>query len=365
MRIAHVISTGASLGGAEAVLAALVEESERQGIRSVVLNPFAPDHRARPLLHPGSLTPVLTRSCDRAWHIPGTRRWLQSELRRFQPDVVHVHLFHALVMVASLRRIDGQARILTHHHGDFLHAQGRRFEEGLDRFFGRRFDRVVAVSRAVEAFLVDHYQYQPSKVITIRNGFEGSPLPRVEPDLPTIVCVANFRPEKGHRVLLRALAIVRREISDVSLVLLGDGPLRDELAALADSLSIADAVRFEGSVEDVWPYLARSTLFCLPSLSEPLGIAIMEAMAGGVPVVASAVGGIPELVRHDETGRLAPPGDAGALARELLRLLRSPLDCERLASAALRVSSNWQMIKTARSYLDLYEEPTGGPPETS
>jgi glycosyltransferase involved in cell wall biosynthesis len=282
--------------------------------------------------------------------IPAVRKWARERLQETGSDLVHVHLFHALVIVGSLPA-GPSIRVLTHHHGDFLTAQRRRFEAALDRRFGRRFDRVVAVSDAVRDFLVARYSYPSERVITIRNGWEGEIRPPSPHGASTVVSVGNLRPEKGHSVLLRAVA----ELGDARLVIVGDGPLRSSLEREARSLGLADRVEFAGAVSDVWPYLARADVFVFPSLSEPLGIAVMEAMAAGLPVVASAVGGIPELVTDGVTGYLAPPGDHAALSVHLKALLGDPGTRASMGAAARARAEDFKMERTVDGYFELYD----------
>src|SRR5207249_1705808 len=160
------------------------------------------------------------------------------------------------------------------------------------------------------------YGLAPDRVDVIMPGWEGEPRPPVADGRPpTIVCIARFRAEKGHALLLDAFAQVAREVPDARLVLVGDGELLDAMKARARELGIADRVEFPGATSDIWAPLSDADVFALASISEAAGIAIMEAMAAGLPVVAPAVGGIPEIVASGETGELARPGDADDLAR--------------------------------------------------
>jgi glycosyltransferase involved in cell wall biosynthesis len=139
-----------------------------------------------------------------------------------------------------------------------------------------------------------------------------------------VTMVANLRAEKGHDVLIDAAPAILAAHPDVEFLLAGDGPLADALAARARARGVADRIVFLGATANVPDVLARSDLFVLPSRSEALPNAVIEAMAAGLPVVASGVGGIPELIVHGETGLLAPPGDPHALAGAVDYLLDRP-----------------------------------------
>jgi glycosyltransferase involved in cell wall biosynthesis len=138
---------------------------------------------------------------------------------------------------------------------------------------------------------------------------------------PVVAVVANLWPVKDHRTLVEAAARVRRRIPDVRFALVGDGPERGYLMERIEDLGLGDAVHLLGTRYDVPAILARAAAFCLPSRAEGLSNAIMEAMAAGLPVVATDAGGNAELVQHGSTGFVVPVGDAGAMAERLVELL--------------------------------------------
>jgi glycosyltransferase involved in cell wall biosynthesis len=190
----------------------------------------------------------------------------------------------------------------------------------------------------------------------IAPGWEGEPAPRsTEPRPPTAICIAKFRPEKGHALLLEAFAKVLGRVPDARLVLVGDGELASPMARRAEDLGIADQVRFAGAVESIWPELARADVFVLASTTEAAGIAIMEAMAAGLPVVAPAVGGIPELIEPGRNGELCRPGDAAGMARALAGLLADAPRRAAMSERAVAEAARWRMETTVERYFSLYE----------
>lgn len=360
-RIAHVISTPKGVGGAERVVAALAGAAAGRGWEALILNPFNAD--ASSSMPTSGSVEVKGHPCSRIDRLPAARRWLVGELRRFSPHIVHAHLFHALVLTASAPRTDSRL-LLTHHHGDVMSFQKRRVEALLDRLAGGRFDHVVAVSQAMAELLVDDYHYPPAKVSYIRNGWSGTPTVARKDERPQILCIANFRSEKAHHLLIEAFQIVIDEIPQARLVLVGDGPLKSEVEKQAALLSRPDAVEFVGPVDDVWPYLSRASVFALASLREPLGIVIMEAMAAGLPVVAPRVGGIPELVEPGVTGELVAPGDSISLGQQIVRLLKSRDLRSAMGEAAQRAAETFRMERMVDQYYELYERlaPDGATP---
>ncbi|HEX2053866.1 MAG TPA: glycosyltransferase [Actinomycetota bacterium] len=364
-RIAHVISAR-GVGGAERFLNLLVREGDRRGWEQLVLNPFA-DQASEELAELLKPIQYRARTCPTPLSVPLVRRWTKVELLRFGPQVVHSLLFHAVLTTASLRRPAGAARVVTNVYGEGLqvlsHPRARRL---LDRLAGQRSDLTLAISSSVEQFLIRDYGYSPERVVCVPLGWEGTPRPvRSDPRPPTVVCVAKYRPEKGHTVLLRAFQLVRRDFPDAELVLVGEGAHRTAIEQEVASLGLAECVRLTGDVPDIWEYLAQADVFALASLTEAYGIAVAEAMAAGLPVVASAVGGIPELVKPGVTGELFPPGDVQALAAHLVNLLGSPGVRRRMGESAREASLALSMDGSVKRYADLMETAARRPTRSS
>jgi glycosyltransferase involved in cell wall biosynthesis len=235
----------------------------------------------------------------------------------------------------------------------------RRFEARIDAASCRRFDSVVAVSDSVRRFLLRRYGLSPDRVVTIRNGWSGKPLPRkTTRPLKTkiLICIANFREEKGHSVLLEAFARLQSVPFASRLVLLGDGPLRVRLEEQVKRLSLSGKVDLAGVVADIWPHLAAADILVLPSLSEPLGMVVLEAMAAGLPVVATDVGGVPELVEDGVTGRLVPVEDPVEMANVLAKLLSDQDRLLRMGASARVAAKSFKMDVMVDRYFELYDE---------
>jgi L-malate glycosyltransferase len=354
-RVAHVVSSPEGVGGAERVVASLARGALERGWEPLVINPFSSDPNRSALSEICEPAAYVGRA-GRSWQqLPGLRHWLGRVVHDFAPDILHAHLFHAEVAVASLQVSPSTRSLLTHHHGDHFVYLGKRWDAHLDRWAGRRFDSVVAVSKWVRRFLLETYRYPDRKVEMIRNGWSGDPQADGSNGRPpTVISVANFRQQKGHADLLHAFARVRRQVPAARLVLIGEGELHDDLEAIATQLGIQGAVEFKGNVDDVWPHLATADVFALGSIYEPLGIAVMEAMAAGLPVVATTVGGIPEVVDPHETGLLAAPRDPVALAEGLIALLKSSELRRRFGRAARERAQGMRMDRTVDQYFSLY-----------
>ena len=196
-----------------------------------------------------------------------------------------------------------------------------------------------------------------SRIHVVPNGIDLAPYglrPGPRP-IRRLAIVANLRPEKAHEVLFAAVRMVLRRVPDVELVVAGEGPRRAELEALASAMEIAPRVRFLGHCEDVPGLLAGCDAFVLTSISEAFPNSVLEAMASGLPVVASRVGGLTELIEHQRTGVLVPPGDARALAYALLDLMQWDTHAYGLGVAARRaVEARFSFERMVAAFERLY-----------
>jgi glycosyltransferase involved in cell wall biosynthesis len=219
--------------------------------------------------------------------------------------------------------------------------------------------RVIANSSAAAERLIQE-GVRPSKVVTIANGLDfdrfavrqqGSPSRR-----PRIVTtVANLRPGKGHDVLLKAAARLVRRVPDIRFRIVGDGPRRGDLERQAAALRVSSHVEFLGYRSDVAELLRQSDIFALPSLMEASPNALIEAMAAGVPIVATRVGGIPEAIEHERSGILVAPQDDRALAAGIARLIKRPQIASRLADAARQsAESRFSFDRMVNEFQQLY-----------
>jgi glycosyltransferase involved in cell wall biosynthesis len=355
----QVISTPSGIGGAEVVVIELARGALERGWGSVVLNPFAATEREQlaERLDAGGYEARPTASTSAPTALAANAHWLAGRLATLTPTVTQTSLPHAVAAMAAVPRSRGGLRVLSHQHGMHLHSQRRRTLSALDRLAGRRQDHFVACSQAVADFLVAEYGYPRDSVTTIRNGWSGEPLPRERSEQrPTVICTGRLREQKGHDVLTRAFAQAREEVPNARLVLLGDGPERASIEQLIGDLDLEGSVELAGTQADVWPWLARADVFALASRYEPLGIAVLEAMAAGLPIVATGVDGIREMVEPGVSGELVAAGDVAAMAGRLSALLSDPGRALDYGEAGRRFAETQRMETCVSAYFDLYEE---------
>jgi len=319
--------TELNIGGAEKALARLLAHLDRGRFIPTVAclygggGPVADEIRALNV-------PVIDLGMTAKWRWDAFWR-LYRLLRWERPTVLHAWMFHANVPGRVLGRLAGVPVIIS---GERTMGMESHWRYWLNRITGLLTDCVVCVSQQVADFVVEEVGIPQSKAVVIPNGidlcdFERLPdkqQVRVELGLSSdqvlVGTVARLDPVKRLDVLLQAMKSLR----DVYAVIVGDGPEQARLRALAKRAGLAGRVYFAGQQEDVLPWLAALDVFVLSSDWEGMPNAVLEAMAAGLPVVATAVGGVPEEVVDGVTGLLVPPRDPDALAQAIAHLLRDP-----------------------------------------
>lgn len=300
-------------------------------------------------------------------------RRMAKAIRSRRVEVLHAHQYTPFFYGALAGRLSRMRPrvIFTEHGRHFPDVVSTRRRLANRWFLDRLADHVNAVCEFSARSLAKVDGFSRARIEVIPNGVD---LPRygrvadiksvrervgLDPMRRYITTVARFHPVKDHRTLLHAFAEVAPVRPDVDLLLAGDGQLRESLERLAGDLGIASRVYFLGVRRDVPDLLRASDVFALTSVSEAASITLLEAMASGLPVVVTAVGGNPEIVRQGVDGLLAPRGDSHGIATALLRVL----DDGRLAfamgqSGAERVRTQFQLDDTVARYYALY---TGAP----
>jgi len=295
-------------------------------------------------------------------------------LRRVRPEVVHTHTSKAGAVGRLAAWLAGIPVVIHTPHGHVFYGYYGSVTSAIIRLLERHLakitDRIVTLT---DRGAQEHVQYKiasPQKFVTIHGGNSlaqfrslrvNAPVKRKElglpPEGPIIGTVGWLVPIKGHTWLVRAVPRVLAEFPQACVVLIGDGPLLGELKHLAAELGISPHVMFLGTRHDIPECLAALDLFVLPSLNEGMGRALIEAMAVGCPVVATRVGGIPDIVADGTTGLLVPPRDDRALAEAILTLLR---DRSRRAaygeSARRHVDDRFEVASMVRNIERLYDK---------
>jgi len=289
-------------------------------------------------------------------------------VRDEQIELLHAHTPRSLMVAARASRLTG-VPLVYHVHSPAGRDSTRRLQNHvnlwLERRAVRRAARLIAVSPSVRSYMLGQ-GCQEGRVICVPNGVPAIDVaPRTTaPTSWTLGMTALFRPRKGIEVLLEALALVRRRGGDVRLRAIGPFETDDyqaEVRRLVEQLNVGDAIEWTGFVSDIPAELRRIDALVLPSLfGEGLPMVVLEAMAAGVPVVASEVEGVPDAVRDGQDGLLTPPGDAPALAAALERLVQGEVDYAAMSASAQRRHAEFYSAEImARRVADVYDQELG------
>lgn len=280
-----------------------------------------------------------------------------------RPDVLHTHGHFAGVAGRLAARLVGPRTVVHHLHT--VDGTLRRRHVRLERLLGRMTRRVLCCSSAVAQHARHDLGLPDSLLEVVPNGVEPAPpVSRKEarnlignPSPPVIGCVGSLTPHKGQEVLLQAFASLPDGMRGGTLVLIGEGPERPRLQALAADLGIGDRLRMPGERSDARRLLPGFDLLVAPSIGrEGLGVAVLEGMDAGLPVVASRVGGLPEVVQDEGTGLLVPERDPAALAAAIERVLSSADRGAALgAEGRRRVETEYRAARMVRRIESIYE----------
>jgi glycosyltransferase involved in cell wall biosynthesis len=297
------------------------------------------------------------------WQAAKTAASLALWARREKVRLVHSFFQSSDLWGSMIVRLSTGAQVISSHRDMGFRLEPKHVRGY--RFLRNQFAQVQAVSEAVRRHCIENLHISPERVITVYNGIQPAEAPVRLPDPASarqrIFTTANVRPIKGLDTLIRALARVAPEFPGVSLTVAGAKLNRgycSQLKALLAELDLSSRVRFLGALPQrlIFGHLAESDLFCLPSRSEGFSNALLEAMAAGVPCIATAVGGNPEVIRHGHSGWLVPPDDPGRLAEQILAAFRHPAQSAVVGEEGRRVvQSRFTVDAMIRRMIAQYE----------
>jgi len=357
--------TGLHVGGAEKLLLAQLRCIDRARFDPVIATVVG-----------GELIPEFERSGIRVHNLAmrhlldlGAVLRLRAIIKQERPDILHTHLFHADLLgrlVGAWQRVP--VMVTTLHM--LPKPQHRWWCQPVDQWCQRFSAAFVSISEEIKQIFVNAERLDPAKVRIIPNAVEPLSPPdaatcarlRREVDVPddgVLVGVVSRleEPRKALDVMIEAVAHVAPRWPGLRCVLIGEGAWRPALEAQIQRLGMAAHVRMLGTRHDVSAWLSAMDLFVLPSRDEGLPMAIIEAMSAGRPIIATPVGGVPELITHEEHGLLVPPSDVAALAEAIERLLRDRALARRLGQAAqAKFAERFDMRQMIRRTEHLYEE---------
>ena len=273
--------------------------------------------------------------------------------RSVRPNVMHAHMMSSAVLGFPVAKVVGALLITTMHNSFEKHSVLMRLGKV-----------VVAVSEAERRLLLSR-GYPATKVVTVVNGADGSPREALQPDdigplaRPCVVTLSGLHKRKAVGDVIEAFAEVRPEFPDWHLNIIGWGPDRERLEGIVDEHGVERSVHFLGSTVAPRPLLLSADIFASASLADPCPLAVAEARAAGCAIVATAGGGVPEILEHGQAGQLVPASDPTAMATALRRLMGDP---DLLASWRARAkdgSEYFTVTRMASDYDRVYKSMLG------
>jgi L-malate glycosyltransferase len=296
---------------------------------------------------------------------PGTLTALLATARRLRAErvqVVHGYLYEGNILGMLAGRLAGvPVRLASKRSLDRYARRSQRLATRLANGFAHR---IVCNAEAVSRFVLEEERPAPEKLCVIPNGIRfaaapaGGERPAAVPAGAKVVgAVGRLSWKKAYHHLLDAAARVRAVRDDVEFVVVGDGPMRAEVEAEATRLGIREHVHLLGEIRDARGLMRTFDVFVMSSVIEGMPNVLLEALAAERAVVVTSVGGIPEIVAHEKSGLLVPPGDPGALAAGVLRLLANPAEAGAFGAAGRRtIEAKFSVQAMVESFTRLYEE---------
>ena len=360
---------GLGMGGAERLMIPYLCQLDKSQFRSRVCvlqerdgNPMADQIRQLGVPVDLLLMPHL-RNLD---NIPRLLRYL----RQHQIDLVHTQLEFANIMGTLAARLEQIPTLCTLHTFEDIDqsAKTTRRVRLMWQVLRRFSQRIIAVSEEIRQYHIRQAYFDPDKIITLYNGINLSrfrQLPGstrddlgIPSDAPLLLTVAVLRQPKGIQYMIEAMLAILTAVPDTRYVIVGDGEYAQPLQQLAQQQKVSDRIIFTGIRHDVPQLLAASDLFVLPTLLDALPTVLIEALAAGKPIVASDVGGVPEIVVHGRNGLLVPPAQPDELAQACLQLLlngemRAAMGCVGQEVAAQRFDIRNQVKRLGDIYLEI------------
>lgn len=360
LSVAHVVLS-LDVGGLERVVGHLARHGARHGQRVAVVCLERPGRLAAGLAATGVDLHCVAKE-------PGVRVRVIGQLgrlfRALRPDVIHTHQIGALLYAGLAARATGMPLVVHTEHGRHYASARRRW---LGRLAGRMAARFFCVSREIAGEVIACRVAARAKVAVVPNGIDLAPFAEpvareevrrslgVPAAAPVIGTVGRLVPVKRQDRLIRALALLPTWALPPHLLLVGDGPLRGELQTLAAQLGIADRVHFAGYQPDPARCLAAMDVFALTSDSEGMPLALLEAWAARLPVVAARVGSLPDVIDAEATGLLFEPADLESLVHHLADLLANPARARQLGEAGRRrVEERFTLDRMSEAYQKQY-----------
>lgn len=281
-------------------------------------------------------------------------------IRIIKPHIIHTHLFQPRILTSFASFFFRKAKLITHKHNNVNLSKHNIFII-LEIFSLLFYKRIITISQSVKKSLMK-YEFVPERKITvIYNGIDFDKFNKSrtnerfqEENKLTIGVVCRLEQQKGIKYLLLAMRMILIKFPYVKLEIIGEGSLEEKLKGLSKKLGISNSVNFLGKFKDVIPLYKRMDIFVLPSIFEGFGIVLLEAMASGIPVVATNIEGIKEVIVNEVSGLLVSPKNPSALADGIIRIIEDQKLREKLIDEGLKRAKLFDIHSHINSLDNLY-----------
>ena len=352
------------IGGAERVIADIAAGLDKKNFEVSVLCVTRGGEIADELIEQGIEVKILGIF---SYHNPLNILKLARLLRKERPDIVHTHGYFGSVIGRIAAKLAGVLIFINHVHSTYW--EYRKSHILMEKFLSLFTHKIICCSKAVEDFVRDQERIKPAKTLVIYNGVDEDRFsaPKDPSSLKTqlgidsgdsvVGTVSSLTPHKGHEHLFQAAPMILEACAPVKFLIVGEGILREKLEKLTKNLNLFSKVIFAGTRKNIPDLLSAMDIFVLPSSSrEGLGISIIEAMATEKPVVATDIGGIPEVIKNGETGYLVPPRNPEALAQAIIKLLQNPAKAKAMGKQGrIRFKEKFTKKRMLSGVENLYE----------
>lgn len=359
-----------AIGGTEKLVYDLVHRVDKCLVVPVVccLDEFG--HFGKELQRDGYQVCILNRKPGIDW---GLIRRLNAIIQQEKIDVIHAHqytpYFYGLLasLYTKLSMFTKAPKLVFTEHGRFYPEQKKLKRTIANPVLSLFTDEIVTISESTKSSLIKYENFPAHRIKVVYNGIELSRFSQkidtvakkqslgLSPDARVIGIVARLDPIKNHAMLLRAFKRVLQHIPDTYLLIIGDGPEEQNIKAFARLLDVNDNTIFLGARKDVSELLHVFDVFALSSFSEGTSVTLLEAMGAGVPIVATKVGGNPEVIKNQESGYLVPSDNDQEMATMLIKLLQDKKARQRMGQAGQKRGYDmFSLDKMVNAYTELY-----------
>jgi len=369
IRVMHLVACWPNkIYGGEAAALALARKADKDRFYSVIACLKDPRAVTLPLMDKAISLGIPAETVYLKWRFdPLAAFRLKKLLHKYNIAVLHCHGYKADVVGFLASRLI-KVRLVSTCHGWWPNTPKLKFYNFIDMTVLRFFDAVVAVSPQILSALANRKIY-PSKLDVIQNGIDVTSFSaatyreKIKKDLGikegdiVVGSVGRLTGEKGINYLLEAASKIKIKIPNAVFVIVGEGTMKDYLVDYARKLDVSDKVLFAGYREDIDKILSALDIFVMPSLTEGLPLALLEAMAAGKPVIASNVGGIPMIIDNGKTGILVKPKNPDQIERAISSLIGDKRYSDTIAENGRKfVENNFSLAVTAKKYEELYSK---------